>query len=81
MARAVRSRHDVEYDDDALGMTLAEVFPLPAKRKLFYWFDFGDDWKFSVSRTRAAARVPVKGAKYPRLVATEGERPEQYPSW
>jgi hypothetical protein len=48
--------------------TVAELFALPKDRKLFYWFDFGDDWKFSIARMRTAPQVTVKRRKYPRVV-------------
>ena len=46
VARAHRSRDRTvfEHEDGTLqDTTLAELFPLPPSRKLFYWFDFGDD--------------------------------------
>jgi hypothetical protein len=77
-----RSRRDVTYsdEDDPLNTTLAEIFPPPPDRSLFYWFDFGDDWQFRITRTRAASQVPGARRKYPRLIATRGEQPEQYPT-
>jgi hypothetical protein len=75
-----RNRTMFEDDDGSLSeMTLAEIFPLPEGQRLFYWFDFGDDWKFSVGRTRAAPQIPETGKKYPRLIGTRGDPPEQYP--
>lgn len=59
--------------------TLAELFPLPKGQRLFYWFDFGDDWKFSIGRTRTAPQTPEKGNRYPRLIGTRGDTPVQYP--
>ena len=83
VARTFRSRDrdsfDPDEDESILETTLEEIFPLPPDRKLFYWFDFGDDWKFSIARTRAAPKVPEKGRKYPRVIDTRGETPEQYP--
>jgi hypothetical protein len=61
-------------------LTLAEIFPIPKGQKLFYWFDFGDDWQFSISRTRDAAQPVEKGVRYPRVIDTKGKTPEQYPS-
>jgi hypothetical protein len=82
VARTLHSRDRIALEDEdgaVRDMTLEEVFPLPAGRKLIYWFDFGDDWKFSISRTRTAPQIPVKGRKYPRLIGTRGETPVQYP--
>lgn len=84
VARTHRSRDRTifEHEDGSLqDTTPANLFPLPPDRKLFYWFDFGDDWKFSIGRTRTAPQVAGKGRKYPRLVGLRGDRPVQYPSW
>lgn len=83
VARTHRSRGRTTFDNEDGSVeetTLAELFPLPKDQKLFYWFDFGEDWKFSIERTRAAPRVDEKGAKYPRLVDTRGDTPVQYPA-
>jgi hypothetical protein len=57
----IRDRTAFEQEDGTLqNTTLAELFPLPPDRKLFYWFDFGDDWKFSIGRARAAPQVAGK---------------------
>jgi hypothetical protein len=84
VARTYRSRDRTvfEHEDGTLqDTTLAELFPLPPDRKLFYWFDFGDDWKFSIGRARAAPQVAGKSRKYPRLVGIRGDTLVQYPSW
>lgn len=84
VARTHRSRDRTvfEHEDGTLQNTmLAELFPLPPDRKLFYWFDFGDDWKFSIGRARTESQVAGKSGKYPRLVGAQGDTPVQYPSW
>jgi hypothetical protein len=61
VARTHRSRERTAFENDDGSLeeaTLADVFPLPKDRKLIYWFDFGDDWKFSIERTRAAPQSP-----------------------
>lgn len=82
VARTRRSRDRTAFEDEDGSLyetTLAELFPLADGRKLFYWFDFGDDWIFSISRTRTAPQIPDKGRKYPKLVGTRGNTPVQYP--
>lgn len=59
------------------GITLDRVFPLPKGQKLFYWFDFGDDWKFEI--TLKASKEKAPRVKYPRVIAEKGPKPEQYP--
>ena len=56
---------------------LADIFPLPKGKKLFYWFDFGDNWMFGV----ALKTQEEKGdsAEYPRIVGEKGPKPDQYP--
>ncbi|MGB6451962.1 MAG: hypothetical protein WBE92_14525 [Steroidobacteraceae bacterium] len=84
VARTPHSRDRIAFEDEdgaLLDVTLEEVFPLPPGRKLIYWFDFGDDWKFSISRARTAPQIPIKGRKYPRLIGTRGETPVQYPPY
>jgi len=56
---------------------LADVFPLPTGHHLFYWFDFGDDWKFQISLKKTSQKEA--GAKYPRVIAEKGPSPVQYP--
>lgn len=54
VARIAHGRRDAWFTDDgdfvprgtrcgSLDTTLVELYPLPRDRKLFYWFDFGDD--------------------------------------
>ena len=40
-------------------ITLADVFPLPSGHYLFYWFDFGDDWKFQISLKKETGNKQV----------------------
>ena len=37
-----------EEQDRLCEIPLSEVFPLEQNMKLFYWFDFGDDWMFQI---------------------------------
>lgn len=53
-------RHERFYE-----LPLNEIFPLAASMKLFYWFDFGDDWIFQIG-IRGKSKSEEKGAKYPK---------------
>ena len=66
-----------EYEE----LILEQVFPLPKYLKLFYHFDFGDDWYFKITRTRKKPFEPIKGVKYPRVIEKIGPNPQQYPSY
>jgi hypothetical protein len=40
--------------------------------KLYYWFDFGDDWTFEIKKSRK--KIEKKdNVKYPRIVKKIGE--------
>ena len=72
---------DDKFEYDVLTTTLEDIFPLPTGKNLIYWFDFGDDWMFKVTKSRKATHEPVKGTKYPRLVDEKGVKPVQYPDY
>jgi hypothetical protein len=64
--------------DDYEAMTLERIFPLPKNMKLFYHFDFGDDWKFEIRRTRVKPKEPAPRVKYPRVIERRGPQLRQY---
>lgn len=59
--------------------TLESLFPLPKGHKLFYLFDYGDNWLFQIGRTRKKPFEAELGGEYPRLLSEQGEKPRQYP--
>ena len=68
-----------EYEAKAVGdVTLENVYPLPKSLKLFYHFDFGDDWYFAIRKSRKKPVPPVPRVKYPRVVERIGPNPKQY---
>jgi len=74
-----RVLYDGEEDDAAWEVTVESLFPLPRDRKLFYLFDYGDNWIFQVGLTRKKPFAAKSGADYPCLISETGERPPQYP--
>ncbi len=55
--------------------------PLPGasgKKEFLFLFDYGDEWHFGVKLVRLSPAVEP-GARYPRVVAQQGEAPPQYP--
>ena len=58
---------------------LKDIYPL-GRKKLYYLFDFGDQWAFEIRKARGAKK-PEAGVKYPRVVEAIGPAPEQYPIW
>ena len=59
---------------------LRNVFPLPPKMALFYWFDFGDDWIFRIGKRRTC-KLEDSDAGYPKIIAEKGPQPVQYPEF
>jgi len=55
---------------------VAKAFAKTGKKMLFI-FDYGDDWRFTVELVKFGEKKP--GTRYPRLVGTSGDAPEQYP--
>jgi Plasmid pRiA4b ORF-3-like protein len=71
---------DMEDGDSDAGSvertTVAQVFRAPGKKMLFL-FDYGDDWRFLIEAKALGEKAPK--TRYPRLVASVGKAPEQYP--
>jgi hypothetical protein len=55
---------------------VAQAFPA-AGHTLLFLFDYGDGWHFRVKLTKSGKKLAK--IKYPRVVASRGEAPEQYP--
>jgi hypothetical protein len=49
----------------------------PAEKEFLFLFDYGDEWHFGVKLVRTGEAEP--GAVYPRVVASQGQAPPQYP--
>ena len=66
-----------DKEDDFWRIKLINIWPTGRKR-LYYLFDFGDEWIFEIRKQRGAKNAEG-GVKYPRLVKAIGPNPEQYP--
>jgi hypothetical protein len=69
-----------ETDSDALSVertTVSTAFPKPAHRMTLL-FDYGDEWLFQVTLTGTGQKTPR--TQYPKVLATHGDAPEQYPA-
>lgn len=65
---------------DVKKTTIAEVpFFTQTKDKMYFLFDFGDDWSFEIE-LRDFQEVK-KDKEYPVILKVNGEAPEQYPEW
>ncbi|NWH03715.1 plasmid pRiA4b ORF-3 family protein [Desulfobacter latus] len=60
---------------------ISDVWPVPKGMKVFYLFDFGDNWTFHITKTRHKDKPVQPGVSYPRVIDAKGEAPEQYPDW
>jgi hypothetical protein len=67
---------DCEEEDLGVKQTMVSQVFTTGKRMAF-WFDYGDDWRFTVTCT--AIRESSGKRRSRKLIMTVGERPEQYP--
>ena len=80
-SRATEYTTPGEPDDDAdedvatADIAIGELGLEPGA-EVAYVFDFGDSWRVSL---RVTEIVDAEGARYPRVVAAEGDAPPQYP--
>jgi hypothetical protein len=61
--------------------TLIRDVPWPGasgKKEVLFLFDYGDEWHFGVKLMRQSPTVET-GARYPRVVAQQGDAPPQHP--
>jgi hypothetical protein len=56
--------------------SVSRAFPAIGHTMIFL-FDYGDEWLFRVKLKEAATKLAK--VRYPRVVATRGEAPAQYP--
>jgi hypothetical protein len=55
---------------------VGEAFPAVGRQMMFL-FDYGDDWRFRTKLVKTGEKIAK--TRYPRVVASHGEAPEQYP--
>ncbi|BAI73340.1 hypothetical protein AZL_027020 [Azospirillum sp. B510] len=70
---------DIGEGGDSLSVkttTVVQAFPKVGKAMIFL-FDYGDEWRFRVEVLALGEREPRK--RYPRVVASVGKAPPQYP--
>lgn len=57
-----------------MNMSLAEIFPIGSRKRLFYSFNFGNNWIFEIKKTAEMAQS-MENARYPRVIQVEGVQP------
>jgi hypothetical protein len=68
-----------DADPGVLGVKKAQAAQAFAAvgHTMLFLFDYGDEWRFRVSLRGRGKKIAK--ARYPRIIATRGEAPEQYP--
>jgi hypothetical protein len=68
-----------DSDSDAASVKQTAVSKAFAKvgKKMLFVFDYGAEWLFTVELIKIGAKKP--GSRYPRLLNSSGDAPEQYP--
>ena len=67
----------------AAGRVQLRDVPFPGatgKKEFLFLFDYGDEWHFGVKLRRVSEQVEPR-AQYPRVVASQGDAPPQYPDF
>ena len=68
------------FDSGGYGnVLLNEVYPIKGL-KLYYIFDFGDNWVFEIRRSREK-KIAQENRQYPRVIEHTGDNPDQYKDW
>ena len=60
-------------------ISLNKVYPMNGL-KLYYIFDFGDNWVFQIKKMRKK-KIAQEGIEYPRIIESLGENPDQDRDW
>jgi hypothetical protein len=67
----------------AAGRVQLRDVPFPGatgKKEFLFLFDYGDEWHFGV-KVRRVSEQPEPWVQYPRVVASQGDAPPQYPDF
>lgn len=62
-----------------INVKLYQVYPIKGL-KLYYIFDFGDNWVFEIRKSRKMKIAEVE-LQYPRIIEQTGNNPDQYGDW
>ncbi len=67
---------DCEEEDPGVKQTMVSQM-FTAGKRIAFWFDYGDDWRFAVTCTAIRESMGKRCSR--KVIMTMGERPEQYP--
>ena len=65
-----------DKEHDFFQILLKNIWPT-GRKKLYYLFDFGDNWVFEIRKARGRKELEM-GVKYPRLIKVIGPNPVQH---
>jgi hypothetical protein len=66
-----------EHADETASQTAVSKAFAKAGKKMLFVFDFDAEWIFQVELVKVGGKKP--GTRYPRLLNSSGDAPEQYP--
>ena len=84
VSNSIRGKRYSEYfcdSDEIFKTTLESILESSTGKKIFYLFDYGDNWVFQISRSRKKPFVADTDTYYPRIIDESGIKPIQYPDW
>jgi hypothetical protein len=55
--------------------------PIDPGQTMQLWYDFGDDWRFTIKLERIEPAEAHPKSKKPHILESHGESPPQYPNW
>jgi hypothetical protein len=55
--------------------------PIDPGQTMQLWYDFGDDWRFTIKLERIDPPDAHPRSKKPQILERHGESPDQYPNW
>lgn len=76
------SREKVRFNEEnekIYTATISDLYPLNAHKKIFYLFDYGENWIFRIKKLSRKAKARDPAIDYPIVIRSQGENPEQYP--
>jgi hypothetical protein len=66
-----------DSDETPWEKTLEEIFPLPARRHLYFLYVFGNSWFFEIRKEKE--NMEEEGFEYPCLIKSTGPPPTEFP--
>ncbi|WP_175573134.1 hypothetical protein [Thalassotalea sp. PP2-459] len=84
ISNSIRGKNVSEYtcdSDEIYKTTIENILESSKGKKIYYLFDYGDNWVFQISRSRKKPFTAELDTFYPRVIDESGVKPIQYPDW